>query len=192
LHYQLSNSDNFFYDRSVNALVAPFSADIDFSIASITDSDNVNVITTADASPVGVEIRFGRLSLVNSFGPETANLNQLINSEHFDGTTFITTTDNNCVTYNADKISLSNISLDPALTRAEGQGVFMTGKARDIKLTAPGSGKQGEIGVLYDSYDWLKYDWDNDGEYDDNPTAVATFGVFRGNDRVISWREVIN
>ena len=113
-------------------------------------------------------------------------------SEHFDGTTFITTTDNNCVTYNADKISLSNISLDPALTRAEGQGVFMTGKARDIKLTAPGSGKQGEIGVLYDSYDWLKYDWDNDGEYDDNPTAVATFGVFRGNDRVISWREVIN
>jgi MSHA biogenesis protein MshQ len=192
LHYQLSNSDNFFYDRSANALVAPFTADIDFSIASITDSDNVNVITTADASPVGVEIRFGRLSLVNSFGPETANLNQLINSEHFDGTTFITTTDNNCVTYNADKISLSNISLDPALTRAEGQGVFMTGKARDIKLTAPGSGKQGEIGVLYDSYDWLKYDWDNDGEYDDNPTAVATFGVFRGNDRVISWREVIN
>ena len=43
LHYQFSELDNFFYNRSANALVAPFNSDIDFSIATIIDSDNVNV-----------------------------------------------------------------------------------------------------------------------------------------------------
>ncbi|HBC3868645.1 TPA: hypothetical protein KD877_004222 [Vibrio parahaemolyticus] len=31
---------------------------------------------------------------------------------------------------------------------------------------------------------WLKYDWDNDGE-EENPSSVITFGIHRGNDRVI-------
>ncbi|WP_329348811.1 DUF6701 domain-containing protein, partial [Vibrio natriegens] len=31
---------------------------------------------------------------------------------------------------------------------------------------------------------WLKYDWDNDGE-EENPSSVVTFGIHRGNDRVI-------
>lgn len=31
---------------------------------------------------------------------------------------------------------------------------------------------------------WLKYDWDNDGS-EDNPSSVVTFGIHRGNDRVI-------
>ncbi|ENP7579949.1 DUF6701 domain-containing protein [Vibrio sp. Vb2535] len=31
---------------------------------------------------------------------------------------------------------------------------------------------------------WLKYDWDNDGS-EENPSSVVTFGIHRGNDRVI-------
>ena len=42
---------------------------------------------------------------------------------------------------------------------------------------------------------WLLFDWENtdganDGPYDDNPSGVATFGVYRGNDRVVSLREI--
>jgi MSHA biogenesis protein MshQ len=44
--------------------------------------------------------------------------------------------------------------------------------------------------VSYDIDEWLKYDWNNNGSYVDKPRAIATFGVFRGNDRIISWREV--
>ena len=36
--------------------------------------------------------------------------------------------------------------------------------------------------------DWKKDDLDGDGGLDD-PTATATFGVYRGHDRVIYWRE---
>lgn len=193
LHYQLSNNDNFFYLRSTNALVAPFTSDIDFSTASITDADNVNVTTTIDASPTGVEILFGRLRLENSFGPETSDFPQPMEVEHFDGADFIVSSNNNCTSYDASKISLTNISLDPALTNVlGGTGNFLVGKTKEIELEAPGAGNQGEIGVSYNAYNWLKYDWDNDGAYDDNPSATATFGVFRGHDRVIYWREVFN
>ncbi|AEP28501.1 LamG domain-containing protein [Brumicola nitratireducens] len=191
LHYQLSDADNFFYNRSANALVAPFTSDIDFSVAAITDADNVNVTTTVAASPTGVEIRFGRLVLGNSFGPETSNFPQPMQLEHFDGTGFIVSSDNNCSNYDASKISLTNISLNPALTsKLGGTGSFQLGKTQAIELRAPGAGNQGQIGVSYDAYDWLNYDWDNDGVYDDSPSAIATFGVYRGNDRIIHWREV--
>jgi MSHA biogenesis protein MshQ len=198
LHYQLPDGDNFFYNRSANALVAPFTSDIDFSIASITDSDAVNISvdsgSTVDASPAGVEIRYGRLRLENSFGPEAFNFPQPMTTEHFDGNDFIITSNNNCLSYDASKISLTNISLDPALTEALGGiGLFVAGKTQSIELQAPGADNQGQIGVLYNTHDWLEYDWDSDGDYDDDPSATATFGVYRGSDEwFIGERLLIN
>jgi len=192
-HYQFSVDDHFFYNRSASARVVPFSADIDFSTATISDADSVNVTTTVDASPGGVEVRFGRLVLQNGFGPETSNLAQLMQIEHFDGNVFIVSSDNNCTSYDASDMTLTNISLDPALTdKLGGTGTFFAGETRAIELEAPGAGNKGDIGVEYEAYDWLKYDWDNDGDYDNNPTAVATFGFFRGYDRVIYRRHVVN
>ncbi|MEY8198738.1 MAG: LamG domain-containing protein, partial [Colwellia sp.] len=192
LHYQLSDNDHFVYNRSANALVAPFTSDIDFSTAAITDTDGVNVITTVDASPTGVEIRFGRLLLENSFGPETSNFPQPMQIEHFDGASFVVSPNNDCVSYDASKISLTNISLDPALTSVlGGTGNFVAGKTRAIELKALEAGNQGQMGVSYGTHNWLKYDWDNDGD-DDDPSATATFGLYRGNDRIIYWREVYN
>ncbi len=193
LHYELSESDNFFYNRSANALVAPFTSDIDFSVSTIKDSDDVNVTTTDDASPTGVEIRFGRLVLKNSFGPETSNLPQPMQIEHFDGSNFIVSSNNNCINYDASNLTLTNKGLDPALTnKPEATGSFSAGKTRAIVLEATGAGKQGQIGVSYETFDWLKFDWNSNGAHIDNPSAVATFGIFRGNDRIIYQREVIN
>lgn len=190
VHYQLSDNDNFFYIRSANALVSPFTSDIDFAITMIRDTDNVNSIATVDASPTGVEIRFGRLVLENSFGPETSNFAQAMQLEHYDGTDFTVSSDNNCSTYDASKMSLTNISLDPALTSIlGGTGSFLSGKSQAIELASPGAGNQGQIGVSYDAYDWLKYDWDNDSAFDNNPSAVAAFGLYRADDRLFHWRE---
>jgi MSHA biogenesis protein MshQ len=46
--------------------------------------------------------------------------------------------------------------------------------------------------VLYGIYDWLQFDWNNDGAHDDNPSATATFGEYRGNDRIVYWRAIVN
>jgi MSHA biogenesis protein MshQ len=192
LHYELSGSDDFYYERSANALIKPFRANIKFSIRAIEDEDGIKITSFEDLLPDGngVEIRFGRLRLENSFGPETVDLPQPMRIEHFDGTSFVVSSDDNCVDY--DKSKLTKINLDPlSPDPLGGVGSFEKGKTDKIKLKASGAGNRGKIEVLYKTYDWLKYDWKNDdGLHNDNPTAVATFGLFRGNDRIIYWHEV--
>ena len=193
VHYQFSPTDNFFYGRSANSKVAPFTADIEFSVATFFDNDGVGAISTSNVSPTGLEVRFGRLRLENSFGPETQNFPQEMLIEHFDGNVFVAAQDDNCSGYNPSRVSLTNISLDTSLSAVLGAaGRFTNGKTQAISLQSPGLGNQGQIGVVYDAYDWLQYDWDNDGDFDDDPFAVASFGVFRGNDRTFNWREVFN
>jgi len=204
--YTLASDHHFTYTRNSLSIVSPFDAALELPIASIQDSDNVqlkpedtniyfsNPTFSSDLLNT-VEIRFGRLVLENSFGSETSDLAQSMQLEHFNGTDFIVTSDNDYVSFNATKIALENISLDPSLTNViGGTGNFFSGKTRDIELEAPGT--IGKIGVTYDIYDWLEYDWPTSGTgdqtFDDDPTAEATFGVFRGNDRIISWREVGN
>jgi serine acetyltransferase len=201
LHYQFSDSDNFFYNRDANTQVAPFSSKINFSTASITDADGVTLATetTADASPEGVQIRFGRLVLQNSFGPETSDLPQPMQIEYFTDDGFIVSSDNNCVSYDSTNIILDTTLTTRALPEepAATTGNFLAGKTRTIKLAAPGAGNQGKIGVSYNASDWLRYDWNPDVEidgvvYNENPSATATFGLFRGNDRIIYQREVFD
>ncbi|MFA6465113.1 MAG: DUF6701 domain-containing protein, partial [Desulfurivibrionaceae bacterium] len=40
---------------------------------------------------------------------------------------------------------------------------------------------------------WLQYEWDNvtPQDYNENPAGRANFGIYRGNDRIINWREII-
>ena len=40
--------------------------------------------------------------------------------------------------------------------------------------------------------DYLNFDWNNDGVIDDNdaPSALVSFGLFRGNDRIFHTREI--
>ncbi|MFT5755746.1 MAG: MSHA biogenesis protein MshQ [Alteromonadaceae bacterium] len=81
-------------------------------------------------------------------------------------------------------------------------GRFVDGKFTDIAnkfiFSAPNGNKQGALEFEYEVPDWFKFKWNNIDEngdlnfYDDNPTAVATFGLYRGNDRIILWREVGN
>ena len=38
---------------------------------------------------------------------------------------------------------------------------------------------------------YLEFDWDGNGS-DEDPYGIATFGIYRGDDRIIFWREVRN
>jgi len=60
----------------------------------------------------------------------------------------------------------------------------------NLFLLAPDANNTGDIGITLISPTWLKYDWDGDGNHDNDPTGVASFGLYRGDDRVIYWREV--
>jgi MSHA biogenesis protein MshQ len=70
---------------------------------------------------------------------------------------------------------------------------------KQFKLDAPNT--SGELNLWLDPTDadvtwptYLNYDWDGNGfiNTDDFPEASITFGQFRGNDKIIHWREVLN
>ena len=60
----------------------------------------------------------------------------------------------------------------------------------NLFLRAPGATYTGDIGISLTSPTWLQYDWDGNGTHDNDPTGVASFGLYRGDDRIIYWREV--
>jgi MSHA biogenesis protein MshQ len=90
----------------------------------------------------------------------------------------ITDTDITTTTLPASPVSLTNGMANITLTIAADAGVV--GGSSQIDTTWPA---------------WLRYTWDDidqgaDGDlYDDDPFATATFGIFRGDDRFLYWRE---
>lgn len=170
--------------------------------------------------PVGTNIRFGRWNIENAYGPETEDLPVAMSIQQWDGTKFVTNIDESCITPNTitnpgDKVggaiwsgSMTNgqyrlvdldlsDSLDVANTNATVTGLFENGVLTlpegQFKLLAPDNSEQGQLRFEYQVPTWLQYDWQTqDGTFDDNPTSLINFGLFRGNDRIISWREVGN
>jgi|GEM_PF-2950761 len=229
--YTYNEDDNFVYHHELNAEINKFTTDINLPIASVIDPDGVtaldadgdfdndgNLSNALDSvltlEPVGVEIRFGRAQLENSYGPETSNLPQPLSVNYFKDGQYIVAENDQCTAYNAAKMSLTNIDLInfslvpalPAITPASGQFIDGTppGVIRAIELTAPGADNTGQVCVSYDIFPWLQYKWatdpsnlqcpftstDVDGLFNDNPFSMAAFGIFRGNDRIIYQREI--
>ena len=181
------------------------------AIDSDDDTDNNRLWVL---KPTSKEIRFGRVQLENSYGPETSDLPQPLSVNYFKEGQYVLSEDDNCTRYDSSKLTIIDISLInfssvpplPDITSVTDKFINETppGETRAIELIAPGTGNTGQVCVSYDIYPWLQYEWaidednlqcpfvkaDVDGLFNDNPRAVATFGIYRGNDRIIYQREI--
>jgi len=195
----------------------PFTADIDLNLtaADLTDTDGVCYDSNNDgtcetysvSNIVGTQLRFGRLDVGNAFGSELVNLQLPITAQYYASIAndFIASAGDTCTTLNITPIGPPNwghinlSSYQGSLSAGETTptlSAFSNGAAT-LTLSAPGLGNQGSVvitpllmdGVLAEQA-WLQFDWDNDGSHDNNPTATATFGIFRGNDSTIYLREL--
>ncbi|KGJ92357.1 LamG domain-containing protein [Colwellia psychrerythraea] len=174
---------------------------------------DTNIIATEKVITTGVEVHFGRWLLENSYGPETSNLPVTMFIQHFDGTNFITNDEENCLVPSvgvkdltgnigdggmplwnyrlADLDGFDNlVPTDTDASFADLNKSFVSGLYQWLLFSAPGAGKIGSLEVEYQVPPWLQYDWNNDSDFDNNPTAKLTFGLFRGNDRIIYQREI--
>jgi hypothetical protein len=201
LTYQFNSDDNYFYIRDIDALIAPFDATIDLQVTSLKDSDLVSADSDLTLQPDtnGIKVRFGRWIMENSYGPETIALRVPMQVQFWDGNNFVSKnasyTGDSFTTFDTSvspsPFTITNVSLAPATTIASGSGTFNNGETNLFMLSSPGANNQGAVKVKYDVPTWLKYDWTvSDGSYDENPNALATFGLFRGNDRIIYRQEV--
>ncbi|SET63717.1 DUF6701 domain-containing protein [Thalassotalea agarivorans] len=191
--YTFSVNDSFMYTREANTEIQPYDATIPLAVETIEDDDNVREAATETAMPTGVKIRFGRAVLANSYGPETEDLPQHYWVEYVDDTgAFAPNRPDDCSGFDSTNMSMAKIDLDPSLTDVyPADGMVINAETFDMILEPTGAGNMGRIEVIYDASPWLQYNWETGTtDYSEDPTAVATFGIFRGNDRIIQWQEV--
>jgi hypothetical protein len=155
-----------------------------------------------------LNLRFGRVSLKDAFGPETANLPVTFMTEYWDGNRWLMSAQDACtriadteIAYNGTNLATSNtVTVGGGSTQGDyvnysgGFVHFLDGQAMN-HFTAPGAGNTGSfsVDVSLANYPWLRFDWNKDGVFDDAslPSATFTFGSYRGHDRIIYWQEVL-
>lgn len=193
----VSNYSDTSSDYQFDSLIAPFNLRLDLTA---TDSDGV---TSGISSSNSFEVRLGRLRLIDTYGPETSDLEMRLNSEYFNGSGWQINAADSCTTYiqtdaafdaatYTDNLSAGETSIfSPATTQTLANGVSSI--ANGIWFSAPGNNNYGSVIVNYNTatQGWLGFDWDNDNNLE-QPSGLLSFGYYRGSDRVIYWREVRN
>ncbi|WP_373001569.1 DUF2341 domain-containing protein [Marinobacter sp.] len=188
MRYDFSASDSFAYSKTSASLIAPFTPQLEFAITSVIDSDGVDASAAPYLfTPAAVfDVRFGRFLLENVYGPENiASLEMPFRLEYWDGARFVTHADDSCTAWSTSDLtnSANHHSIDSS---APSSGVFSMGQAAPLALVPDGT--RGTDTLVWNVDSWLEFDWNDDGVLED-PTGLATFGVYRGHDRVIHWQE---
>ena len=139
---------------------------------------------------LALRFRYGRLWLDNSFGSESEPLLVPMQAQYWNANHWALNELDSCFAYQAGELMQSPATVSPALTFSNDgvlqQGQYLPGEG----IRASSGGHSGTVEVEYPAPDWLLWDWDQDGNADNNPAATLQFGRFRGNDRIIYWREL--
>lgn len=181
---------------------------------------NMNALTTGTcvgagctAAAIGspLALRYGRLRLDSASGPETAKLPVSFFSEYWIGNRFIVNPNDSCTLVPRAAITYPNGNLTTDTNRTlplsigTTTGVYNNIDAAGIHFAAgdavhyfsqPSSAGTGTfvVGINLSTLTWLRYDWNQDGNYSDTslPNANYSFGTYRGHDRIIYWHERLN
>ena len=175
----------------------PLSTNIDLTLATadLTDSDAVCYDAepdgTCDAYSIsaisGTEQRYGQLLVQNAYGPETMDLTIPVLVEYFNGSAFVQNIADSSTAVSSANLILSDYAgtLVAGDTTPGGGGALSLGRSQAISLSAPLASHEGSVKLQYDlsAYHWLRQ---KDGT---DPTARASFGIYKGNEKLIYMRE---
>lgn len=174
-----------------------------------TDKSQIGLIYTNNADPVEFiadedsnsrlvkqpDIRFGRVDLDDVGGNQGPTLHVPLRVEYWNGSRFIANPDDSQTKVLGEIEDDSQVHIWPKDNSAKDVilgdgGTVSSGSSRSVTATQAEPYRQ-QTRVWLDLDDsknglpWLKYNWDNDKAGEENPSTVVTFGIHRGNDRVI-------
>lgn len=212
-----SGAGTFTANLSLNRAAAPDGPYESFQLGVLpVDSDGVtlravdlNLDTTVppngnDRVNVGSSsVRFGRLKLANAYGSDLLDLPVPAVTQYWNSTAFVTSAADNCTTLSSANMSLSyptgstlnatNMGVSHISLGGSPVGIFSSGRGI-LKLTKPGGTLSGKGSVLLTEdltaagLPYLQGAWTG-ATYTQNPSSLATFGVFKGTNEFIYQRE---
>jgi MSHA biogenesis protein MshQ len=173
----------------------PFDANISLDV-SVTDYSEAegnitsSITATFNGSGSGIvfdsgnEFRYGLLTLANNFGPETEDItNSPFEAQYYDGTSWVTNTDDSCTTVDnfCPEAGIGVGSISSPLSAGQGT----------LTVTKPTSSGTFDVCPSQDtSPPWLT-DLVTCPSTPNDTCGQFTFGIYRGNDRIINWREIV-
>ncbi|MEZ8816390.1 DUF6701 domain-containing protein [Vibrio cyclitrophicus] len=206
----VSRRDTPFNTSDANSTATNFGLTIEGTDpVSFTDSDT---LTNSAAFPVQPSARYGRMALDDIGGNSDTTLTIPLRAEFWDGSEFVVNDDDDRSTFSSSNICKQVIwtsnEVKTTLASLNGSGNVDDGEEEvtanqntpsgtdapreQVRLwlrmddSAP-TAKTGENPITCSGSDqeqpWLRYNWRQLG--DEDPSTVVTFGIYRGNDRVI-------
>ncbi|MEH0389338.1 DUF6701 domain-containing protein [Vibrio mimicus] len=192
---------------------AVFNSEFDLTLnaSDLMDQDNVCYRQNATSDCQGftftqidrtMPLYWGKLVIQDVYGPETQPLEQPIYVEHYTSNGFVRTTDDSCTSLSSINnfalqstdydVTTTGVPVPPQVLAGLTSSNLSQGKSA-IRFSAPGAGVTGYIDSILNlnTHDlmWLAEDKDGDGSFDQTTQGRAQFGLYRGSDRVIWWRE---
>ncbi|HGO5303736.1 DUF6701 domain-containing protein [Vibrio harveyi] len=169
--------------------------DTAISIKSADDNkDPVSIDGSEGLLPTQPDIRFGRVDLDDVGGNQGATLRVPLRVEYWNGSRFIANPNDSQTDVTGVKAKQEHIwpkgdNAKPKDVTLGAGGEVASGHSRSVTAKeAEPYRQQTRVWLNLEgggnSLPWLKYDWDKDGS-EENPSSVVTFGIHRGNDRVI-------
>ncbi|CAK1752004.1 MSHA biogenesis protein MshQ [Vibrio crassostreae] len=206
----VSRKDNPFNTSDINSTVTHFGLTVDGADpVSFTDSDPV---TDSAVFPVQPPARYGRIVLDDIGGNSGSTLTIPLRAEFWNGSEFVVNEEddrsifngaNTCkqVIWHSEGAATTLASLNGSGNVDEGEEEVTANQNTPAGTDSPReqvrlwlrmddsepSKKTGENDISCSGSDqdqpWLRYNWRQLG--DEDPSTVVTFGIYRGNDRVI-------
>ena len=176
-------NDNITYLKNDNSKISPFTPQFSIDIAEIKDNDNVECNNLPVSLIVtGQRMKYGKLKIYNNYGPETKNLKLILRTLYWDNGEWQTNSEDSCIVFDYSDFNLSNFT--DKLTSDDTNIIDINQISNgigSITLKAPGENKYGSVDVDFSKYSFL---------HNNDSIGKATFGIYRGRDRIIMWEEV--
>jgi MSHA biogenesis protein MshQ len=157
------------------------------------DSTNCSIAGNCEALGLGSgRLLFGRLQLESALGAEVEDLQQSLLVLYHEGERWLVNRLDHCTDVQLARLQPDNSSWEGNLASGEtlpsllqgivgGEGIFIH--------SAPGVDNDGSVLYRYQAPAWLRTENTGDGNWQDDPVGRINFGLYRGSDRVIYWRE---
>ncbi|RXS43180.1 Type II secretory pathway component [Idiomarina sp. 29L] len=140
---------------------------------------------------------YGRLSLQDTYAAMDDVMPIAGTVEYWESGEFFVNDIDNCTVIERNAVNLldeSMASLEPEPINVQLANGLLSSPDKDInelfRWVSSGDDEPYSFGFEVEVPAYLQYDWSGNGAYDDKPQAEGTFGIYRGRDRQIYWREL--